>query len=171
MADVLVLDSARKYYDWVLKKQYDDFFNNPADFRLLINLCMSLFHFHEWLFEEYPSELQTEFSQSQPIRNAGAFWGLVEVRDRRFGFVRDIANASKHVRLTIRPSTTMTHIANTEIQVAKWDHATWDNARWDAPSVTSRDGGANVLFDPYAKELFEFWTDLIDKFSPRTSEP
>jgi hypothetical protein len=167
MSDTQVLDTARKYYDEVLKAQYDEFFTQPATFRNLINLASSLFHFHEWLFVEFSPELQIKFGQPQPIANASAFWKLVEATNSKFGFVRDIANASKHVKLTRNPSTTITHMANTVIQVAKWDTGLkWDSgAKWDTPSVISKHGSNDVLFDTCAEELFRYWTNLIDKLS------
>lgn len=167
MSEQLVLDNSRKFYDWVLIKQYDDFFKNDTTYQHLINLASSLFHFHEWLFNDFQSVLHTELGANQRLSNPGQFWGAVEATNQKFGFIRDIANASKHVRLTRNPSTTMSHMANTSIHVATWDSAQWDNAKWDAPSATSKDGANDVLFDTCADELFQYWTNLVDKLSPK----
>lgn len=167
MSEQLVLDNSRKFYDWVLRKQYDDFFNNDTTYQHLINLDYSLFHFHEWLFNEFESILHIELETNQTFSSPGQFWGAVESTNQKFGFIRDIANASKHVRLTRSPSTTMSHMANTNIQVATWNSAQWDNTKWDTPSATSKDGSDDVLFDTCADELFQYWTTLIDKLSPK----
>jgi hypothetical protein len=106
-----VLDSASKYYSEVLKLEYDQFFAAPATLRSAFNLATGLFHFHEWLFEHHRKELEAHFGQI--ISCPAALWTEVEKMDNRFGFVRDLANSSKHVRLTRRPSTSMTHVANT----------------------------------------------------------
>jgi len=168
MSDQLVLDSARKYYDWVLENQHKDFFENPADFQRLINFASSLFHFHEWLFVNFEAHLHIELGVGQPFSNAGQFWGAVQATNQNFGSIRDIANASKHVRLTRTPSTTMTHMANTSIQVATWDTAQWDNAKWDTPYATSKDAANDVLFDTCSEQLFQYWATLIDRLSPKT---
>jgi hypothetical protein len=52
-----VLDTAKKYYAEVLKPQYDEFLSSPATFRNAFNLAGSLFHFHEWLYEDYKPQL------------------------------------------------------------------------------------------------------------------
>ena len=166
MIETQVLDNARKFYDWVLKEQYEEFFAGPTNFRQLMNLASSLFHFHEWLFVEFPVELQQEYDSVLAIKSPGGFWKLVEATNPKFGFVRDIANASKHVQLIRNPSTSMTHMANTSIQVAKYDSAQWDNAVWDARYATIKDGTKDVLFDTCVRELFSYWTKLIDKLSP-----
>jgi hypothetical protein len=166
MTNDLVLDSARKYNDWVLQKQYEDFFRQPADFQRLINLASSLYHFHEWLFAEFGLSLHVAINYPLAFTGARKFWNEVEKTNSKFGFVRDIANASKHVKLTHDPSTSMSHMANTVIQVAKFDSAQWDQAVWDVPFATSKDGLDDVLFDTCAKELFEFWTVLIEQLAP-----
>jgi hypothetical protein len=166
MDEPKTLDSARKYYDWVLKPQYDDFFSKPAEFRHLINLASSLFHYHEWLFSDYSAQLHIELSVGQPVQTPGQFWAEVQATNANFGFIRDIANASKHVKLTRNPSTSMTHMANTTIQVATWDNAQWDQAKWDEPYATSKDGTSDVLFDTCANELFQYWDALINKLAP-----
>lgn len=169
MSDTQVLDNARKYYDWVLKEQYAEFNAGPANFRSLVNLASSLFHFHEWLFVSYPNELQKLLQQPHAVKSAGEFWGLVESTNPKFGFVRDIANSSKHVELTRKPSTSMTHMANTVIKVATYDSSTFDNAVFDAPYVASKDGPNDVLFDTCATELFAYWTAMIDTLHPPAS--
>jgi hypothetical protein len=166
MTNDLVLDSARKYYDWVLQKQYDDFFREPADFQRLINLASSLFHFHEWLYAEYSPILHIAINSPIAFTSARKFWNEVEKTNSKFGFVRDIANASKHVKLTRDPSRSMSHMANTVIQVAQWDSAQFDQALWDVPYAASKDGSNDVLFDTCAKELFAFWTSMINQLAP-----
>lgn len=164
MAEPQVLDTARKYYDWVLTEQYNEFFSNDANFRNLINLASSLFHFHEWLYAEFPNDLHIMLNSPQPFNSKGAFWGAVESTNQNFGFIRDIANSSKHVRLT-KNSTSITHMANTIIQGATWGNAQWGNSKWDAQYATSKDGPRDVLFDKCAEELFVYWTNLIDNLS------
>jgi hypothetical protein len=169
MTEQMLLDNSRKFYDWVLVKQRTDFFANAANFQHLINLASSLFHFHEWLFADYGSQLHVELGATRPFSNPGQFWGAVQSTNSKFGFIRDIANASKHVQLTRNPSTSMSHMANTSIQVASYDSSQWDNAKWDEPYAASKDGPIDVPFDTCAEELFDYWTLLIDKLSPQGS--
>jgi len=113
--------------------------------------------------------LPRELSLDQSFNTAGEFWRCVEAKNENFGFIRDIANASKHVTLTRHTSTSMTHMANTSIQTATWDNAKWDNAKWDEPYAISKDGETDVLFDTCAKELFAYWTQIINKLDPESN--
>jgi hypothetical protein len=62
------------------------------------------------------AEIETKYRQH--FRSKNAFWNFVESKVPGAKFVRDLANASKRVTLKIKPSTRMTHIANTTIQTA-----------------------------------------------------
>jgi hypothetical protein len=141
-----VLDSVSKYYSEVLKPKYDEFFAAPATLRSAFNLARNLFHFHDWLFASHKAELQAHFGKT--LLTAGEFWIAVEGIDARLGFIRDVANASKHVRLTKRPSTSVTHVANIFLEVG------------DAARVKMKDNSRDVEFDDCARELFQYWTAL-----------
>jgi hypothetical protein len=148
-----VLDSASKYYSEILKPEHDEFFAAQATLRSAFNLATNLFHFHEWLFDGHKAQLEVCFGRT--LKSADALWAEVERINSQFGFIRDLANASKHVRLTRRPSTSMTHVANTFIEVGAFDSAAFDTAR-----VKMKDGPVDVEFDDCARALFRYWTDL-----------
>jgi hypothetical protein len=101
----------------VLTPNKETFFDEPSTFQNVLNLATSLYHFHEWLYTDFQAKLEEEFGAQ--FASPGAFWREVERRDARFGYFRDAANLSKHVKIgepgRPRPSTDMTHIANTVI--------------------------------------------------------
>jgi hypothetical protein len=150
---------ADDYMARILRPDYDEFFAGPATLRSAVHLANSLYHMHEWMHDSYKSELEAHFSKSLPAPSS--LWAEVEVANPLFGHIRDLANASKHVRLTRKPSTTATHVANTVLTVPKWDKAVWDKAKWDTPQVVTDSGGANVYFDDVASQLFTFWQTLL----------
>jgi hypothetical protein len=156
-----VLDSASKYYSEILKPEHDEFFAARSTLRSAFNLATNLFHFHEWLFDSHRVQLEAYFGKT--LETAGAFWAEVERVDSRFGFIRDLSNSSKHVRLTRRPSTSMTHVANTFVEVGAFDSAAFDRSAFDTARVKMKDGPANVEFDDCARALFRYWTDLSGK--------
>jgi hypothetical protein len=156
-----MLDSACKYYSEILKAEYDEYFAAPATLRSAFNLAKNLFHFHDWLFEDHRKELEAHFGMQ--LAHPATFWAGVEKIDNRFGFIRDLANASKHVRLTHRPSTSMTHIANTFIEVGAFDSAAFDRSVFDTTRVKMKDGTVDVDFDDCARALFRYWTDLLQR--------
>jgi hypothetical protein len=152
---ILTLSSASKYYSEILKPTYDDFFGNPATLRSAFILASVLFHFRDWLFEFHKTALEGHFGKMLDAN--WALWAEVEKVDTRFGFIRDLANASKHVRLTRHPSTSMTHIANTSITVVS---SVVDNSSAHTATVTMKDGSNDIDFDDCARALFGYWTTL-----------
>jgi hypothetical protein len=156
-----VLDSASKYYSEILKPEHDEFFAAPATLRSAFNFARSLFHFHDWLFDGHRAQLEAHFGT--PLQSPGTFWAKVEKIDARFGFIRDLANASKHVRLTKKPSTSMTHVANTSLVVGVFSSTVFDPSVFDTTRVQMGDGQTEIQFDDCARALFRYWTDLSQK--------
>src|SRR5262245_923925 len=96
------IDGAEKYFAEVLKPQYYKFFGHPATLRGAFNLATALFHFHEWLYEFHKASLESHLGKSLPSK--ASLWQHAESIDPNFRYVRDLANASKHVQLTKRSS-------------------------------------------------------------------
>lgn len=147
------LEDAQTYYSAILKPQYEKFFAKEATLLSAFNLANALFHFHEWLFASHKGELARHFG----VKTHQAFWKKIQDEDNRFGFIRDVANSAKHVILTKRPSTSMTHIANTFLVVAA-SPPTAGRAGQDR--VKMQDGATEVDFDDCAKKLLDRWTSL-----------
>jgi hypothetical protein len=160
MSNEQVIDSAEKYYAEILEPQYREFFKNPATLLSAFNLAGALFHFHEWIYEYHKISLETHFGKSLPTN--GALWKHAEKVDTRFGYVRDLANASKHVRLTQKPSTAVNHIANTTFHVGTFDSGSFDSGSFDTGGVKMKDQSQNISFDDCASALFTFWTDTLN---------
>jgi hypothetical protein len=160
MADVEILDSPARYYAEVLKPGYDEFVASPSSFRTAFNLASSLFHFHEWLYEYCRAKLETHFGKV--LKTPAAFWATVEATNQRLGFIRDLANASKHARLTKRPSTSMNHAANIYIRIGIFQRGAFDPRVFDTVGMVMQDGAAEISFDACATELFNYWTRLMN---------
>jgi hypothetical protein len=89
-------------------------------------------------------------------------WAVIEKSDTRFGFTRDVANTSKHVSIH-RPSTSMSHIANTFIETGSFQSPGFQRSAFDTARVKMKDGSGDVEFDECARALFEYWTDLFSQ--------
>jgi hypothetical protein len=161
------LDNPRDFFEEITRPSYVDFFGAPSSFRTTFSLAMSLFNLHEWVFEFNKADVETEFGKT--FAKPGDLWQEVERQVPEAKFIRDLSNASKHVKLTIRPSTSMTHIANTEIQVTSYGAGGYGQGRYSAPSVVFHDSGNVIYLDECARKLFAFWEILIDKFYPPVS--
>lgn len=123
-----------------------------------------MFSFHEWLFTLKKSELEkhckTQFSSK------GKFWDRVEADEPKAAFVRDIANASKHVTLDNRRSINMLHVANAVIQTSTYNSGDYGTGRYSAPSVMMQDKSDNVSFDDCATALKDYWEKLVKALYP-----
>lgn len=165
------LASSEDYFLSVLKPNYDAFFGTSSTFASALNLAITLYHFHEWLFEEFKSQLETEFNRQ--FSAAGSFWKAVEQRDPKFGYIRDVTNASKHVRIGTpghpSTSTTMTHIANTHIVSSGWGVGGYGQGRFGGgPNVVFDEGGTLTSFDDCATALFTYWKSLLQQMTGQT---
>ena len=91
------LSSAVDYFAQVVKPNKDAFFGAPSTFANALNLAIALYHFHEWLFDGFQSKLEAEFGTT--FSRPADFWRTVQATDARFGYIRDVTNASKHVSI------------------------------------------------------------------------
>ena len=87
------LAGAEDYFLKVLKPNKEAFFATPSTFASALNLATSLFHFHEWLFGEFKTKLEAELGTT--FHGNGSFWQAVENTNPKFGYMRDVTNASK----------------------------------------------------------------------------
>jgi hypothetical protein len=158
------LNSAGDYFAHVVKPNKDAFFGAPSTFAKALNLATALYHFHEWLFHGFRSKLEEEFGAK--FSSHHDFWWAVQKTDTRFGYIRDVTNASKHVTIGERgkPSTGMTHIANTNIVATGYGGGGYGRGSYGgAPRVIFDDSGAEISFDDCANALFNYWDGLLAK--------
>jgi hypothetical protein len=162
---VLKLNNPRDFFEEITKPFFHDFFSQNSTFKNAFGLAMSLFNIHEWVFEFDKAKIETKYNQT--FSGPGSFWKKVESLVPEAKYIRDLSNASKHVRLTIRPSTSMTHIANTSISISGWGNAGFDATRYGSqPTVTMADGTLDVSLDECAKKVFSYWETLIEELYP-----
>lgn len=162
------LSSAEDYFLSVVMPNHRAFFNAPSNFASAFNLATTLYHFHEWLFEQYKSELETHFGTT--FSSKGKLWQAVEQTNSNFGYIRDVTNASKHVTIGgarhAQPSTGMTHIANTHIVSAAFGQGCYGQGRYGGgPNVVFEDAGKQISFDECASQLFAYWKSLLEKLT------
>lgn len=153
------LTDAKNYFDLVVELNVADFIENPSTFRLAFNAASALFHQHEWLFESKKAELERFYSQS--FENKGKFWKHIENSLPEASYIRDLANASKHIKLTIQPSTSMCHIANTVIRTSTFGTGAYGVGRYSNDSIVMQSNGQDIYLDDCIQKLRDFWHNLI----------
>jgi hypothetical protein len=161
------LDTVQKYFAEILEPEFQEFFSRPSTFRNTVNLARSLFHFHEWMWRQCKGNLEAHFGKS--LKTPGSFLGEMEKIDSRFGYIRDVANASKHVVLDGQPSTSMKHIANTYIEQAAFQSNTFQRNAFQTGGVKMKDEGKTIVFDECAK-AFSYWKALLAKLCTKDAQ-
>ena len=154
------LTSSRDYFEQVLKPNYLAFANSPSTFQLVFNAAAPLFHMHEWVFNL--DNAKAEAALGATFQKKWHVWREVRNAVPNAGFIRDIANSSKHVVLT-NSSTSITHTANTFIVNSTLSGgATLSGTfRLSTPTVVAIEGEPAVSFDACAAGVYHFWETLV----------
>ena len=161
------LTSSRAYFVEVLTPNRDAYVDGPVTFAGALNFATSLFHFHEWLFADHRDRLITSFGllpNKDGKITAGAFWAKVQGADKRFGYIRDVANASKHMVLT-NSSTGVKNIGQTSLQSVGFGVGAFGVGRYSGPNFMIFDQGETVSFDECASRMFDYWGRLLEDLS------
>ncbi len=160
------LTSSRLYFDEVLEPNRRAYFDGPVTFASAFNFAASLFHFHEWLLADHKDQLINRFgvmpNKSGKIEPS-ALWSMVEVSNERFGYIRDVANASKHVVLSRRPSTGLNSISQTAVQSVGYGVGPFGVGRYSGPNFVLLDGDKTISFDECATAMFAYWRGLLEE--------
>jgi len=159
------MTTAEDYFVKVVKPNMDVFFQQPSNFATTVNLATSLFHLHEWLFDGFQQELESLFNS--PFNSSGQFWKAVEGTNAKFGYIRDVTNASKHVKIGKFPTSTgMNHMANTHLISTSYGQGGYGEGPYGGgPDVVFNDSGTQISFDDCAKELFAYWEMLLQQLT------
>lgn len=108
------LKDAQDFFDNLVEPAFNNFKVGEPDFLKIYSLASALFHISEWVIEHNKIDVQNKFGTA--INTYGELWRVVEKQITDAGFIRDLNNAGKHVKITFKPSTDMLHAANTVIE-------------------------------------------------------
>jgi hypothetical protein len=153
------LASAKDFFNEVVEPNYNDFMRSRSTFRAAFNVSVSLFHMADWVFEH--SKASAERALGTTFQARPELWRLVESQVRRAAYIRDVANASKHVRLTHQPSSGLTRIANTYITSVSFQSNAFQNNAFQTGELRIDDNNQAIVFDDCAKDVYDFWKGLI----------
>lgn len=168
VSTIEALTGAEDYFLKVMKPNYDAYFGASSTFASAFNLATTLFHFHEWLFDQYKPQLEQNFNIT--FAGKGQFWQAIQGTNANFGYIRDVTNASKHVTIGgsqfAPPSTGITHIANTHIISTGYGQGGYGQGRYGGgPAVVFDDAGNQISFDDCASQLFAYWKKLLEQLT------
>jgi len=96
------LENARDYFENVVEPAYRDFIVSEVTFLRVFSLAAGLYHMAEWWW--FHEEVKIKAKYGAKISSAGKLWNdVVEQQVSNAGFIRDLNNAAKHVRLRFDP--------------------------------------------------------------------
>lgn len=152
----------RKFFEQHLRPNYEEWLRHPVDQRLAKNAAqdannMAARVLHYWK--------DLDPSQIYETKNETSYRAeLVKRECPDFAWVRDVAEAYKHVALTRRPETRIvTRYDQTVVKDSRWDDAVWDETAWDGElMVTGNDGNSRPLAD-IMQNVMAMWERLLDR--------
>jgi hypothetical protein len=153
------VDTAERFFRHVLTPNCEQFGSSRTNYAAGFNAALSAFHMRDWVFRTMLSEAESYFGCE--IKDEGALWGEVERRLPQAGYVRDIANASKHFSLKHRPSTELRQAGEVQIKNFAYGEGSFGSGRYSAPNLIIPAPAGDVYFEHCLTEVYELWRELI----------
>lgn len=151
------IESARDYFDFVVLHNLNEYKSKPDFLPVAFNLSNSLFNMCEWMWHTYGRRLGID------ICKRNDYVGYAVKSCPNFGYIRDLANASKHVTLNT-PSTQMISASDAVSVGSGFGEGGFGIGKFSRGSVFIGAGGAKVDFENAADEVFEFWLRELMRF-------
>ncbi|MGB5863822.1 MAG: hypothetical protein WBG95_05940 [Sulfitobacter sp.] len=158
----MTIKTARDYFEQVISFNLTQYDERPSSLPAAYNLANALFSMHEWVWETYEEKLEAELGII--LSSKSAFNHHIQTACPAFRYMRDLANASKHVSLH-SASTQAKHISDTSAIESKWGEGVWGVSKYGRGVVVIDDDGTKVDFENSAKEVHEYWFKMLAKLS------
>jgi hypothetical protein len=135
------------FFRQVLEPDYRECIAAPADLRKAFHAAASLFHLRDWIAAtESPNPTKEELKKLQSDLQA-----KLVARCEFFAIIRDVANASKHLKLIMKPSTSVAYNVAGGYNVA--------GAYGPVLAVVIIPEG--VVFAEAAAKVYEMWKEVF----------
>jgi hypothetical protein len=142
------------FFRQVLEPDYRECIAAPADLRKAFHAAASLFHLRDWIAATESPNPTKEDLQAKLV-----------ARCEFFAIIRDVANASKHLKLIMKPSTSVTgaaDIRSQEIATAAYNVAGGYNvAGAYGPVLAVVIIPEGVVFAEAAAKVYEMWKEVF----------
>lgn len=151
--------TASEYFEQVVGYNLQQFKAQPTSLPAAFNLASTLFSMHEWVWDSYGNKLEEHLGVK--LGCAAALSAHTHSNCAAFKYMRDLANASKHVILTKNPSTQATHITDTTAIESRYGEGGYGVSKYGRGVVVIDDGGTKVDFECAADEVYVYWRELL----------
>jgi hypothetical protein len=157
--------SPRKFFEQHVRPSYDDWLRHPANERLAriavqaVN-DMAAHVLHYWQDVDRSQVYGWTTEREARYRN-----DLAQRECPDFAWVRDVAEAYKHVELAWHSETRIvTRFDQTAVKDTLWDEAEWDEAAWNEEIRVTRDDGTSRSLDDIMRNVIEMWERLLERW-------
>jgi hypothetical protein len=155
---MVTIATAREYFDQVVAYDLDHYKAQPSSLPAAYNLAGSLFSMHEWVWDSYGDKLELQLGVK--LRNAFALNSHTQSNCPEFKYIRDVANASKHVSL-INASTQATHITDTTAIESTFGGGVFGGSKFGRGVVVIDDDGTKIDFENTADKVYSYWEHML----------
>jgi hypothetical protein len=150
------VSNASEYFEHIVAFNVSQYKIHPSSLPAAFNLASCLFSMHEWMWNTYGKAL------GENLDSAKDFNAHVQAECDAFKYIRDLANASKHISLT-SPSTQATHITDTSSIQSKYDEGVYGGSKYGRGVVVINDGDKKVDFEAIADTVLLLWREQLEK--------
>lgn len=168
------IDCSESFFRNVITYNFDSYIENPESLPAAFNVAISLHSMHDWVWSEHQHGLVEVLKKD--ISSKRDFCACVADACVSFKYIRDVANASKHVLLS-SPSTSLRSVR----EIESIDHTTpndiWDDSlvwddrgKWGRGAISIKDGETWHDFEEHATLLLSFWNNLLQSLKDYKSE-
>ena len=155
---MVTIATAHDYFEQVVGYNLQQYKAQPTSLPAAFNLASTLFSMHEWVWDSYGSKLEQHLGVK--LGGAAALNTHTQSNCPAFKYMRDVANASKHVSLS-KASTRVTHIKDTTAIESRWGEPVYGVSKYGRGVVVIDDGGTKVDFERAGDEVYVYWRDLL----------
>ena len=150
------IETAAEFLTQMVLPDYEELLRNPTDLRKAFHLATSLFQLRDWVFLEFGSQRWASVEQLQQF---------LQNKCTDFGLIRDVSNASKHLRLTSpsTPATGVTWAGDTFATLVATGLALSSARHYQGGSdiLIAVDSGVPVRFAKVAENVIKMWQQLF----------
>ncbi len=174
MNTVQQFKSTKDFWDGMVGPDYSDSQNTRGDLRVALHAAISLFHMHDWVFQQHSSTICNSFQfvdkngLLRQVNSAATFANSLERIEADFALIRGIANAGKHLSLSdVRPhQDAPSHAANTAVQSLGFGEGAYDVGPWGGGPQVMLEGATGYLhFSQIAEKVFMMWNNLNTQYN------
>lgn len=153
------ISNAQEYFIEAVGYNMRQFMNDRSCLPAAYNLANALFNMRDWIWHSCRKDIECHFGKKFPNREE--FTRALTSACSNFEYVRDVANASKHVALT-HASTKATDITKTGLLPGSWG-GSWGKS-WGGSwgrTIVIIDGSKHVHFELVSTSVYKFFDGFM----------